>query len=200
MDGKTHVAVGVASTAIVLYHTQFNVIDWGMALGVAVVGATLPDVDVVNGRKSWDRVKYLVLFCAAYVVQMLMSHTDMLQRVIGMALFFGLYLLGSQQPHRGFTHSIAAWAMFTTSVYLAFKGVSFALWIILGFSVSYASHLAIDVLNRKGCQYLWPLPKRWCLKICTADGIVSKIVMWISYITAGCIIAVSVATSLGATF
>lgn len=200
MNGKTHTAVGIASTAIILGQTEFSVIDWSIALGVAVVGSTLPDIDVISGKKSWERVRYLILICAIYVVQTLFSSPKdvMVRRAIGLVGFAILYMFGSTQPHRGFTHSVAATIAFTVCVYFAFLGSPFAKWIMLGFATSYASHLLIDSLNKKGSQYLWPLPNRFALYLCTADGVVSKIIMIVSYVIAAWMIVSSVAVGLGA--
>lgn len=182
MNGKAHTALGVG-TAIGLCET-FGLItssnDLDKIIVCAVVSAaaaTLPDIDVGAAAKVYKYSIYgLLATFVTTVLFVVLRHgklTDMPLSIIGLALVCGLSIFGKQQPHRGFTHSVLATVLFTIGIALGTLkiGGGYRNIIILSFLFSYVSHLLVDLLNKKGEQLLYPMPKRFCLKVCTASGI-----------------------------
>jgi inner membrane protein len=45
------------------------------------------------------------------------------------------------------------------------------------FAVGYASHLIIDLLNRKREKILWPMKKGYSFNLCSSKGYVNKLMM-----------------------
>jgi len=60
--------------------------------------------------------------------------------------------------HRGFTHSLIA-LMIVSALSIVLLPLSLALAMIIG----YGSHIALDILNHQGCQFLWPNPRKYRL-------------------------------------
>lgn len=84
---------------------------------------------------------------------------------------FGLALLwiwGRRQPHRGGTHSLLALVMFGGCVRLVCGMLTGP------FLIGMASHLALDLLNRRPLMLLYPLPAGVCLGLCNADGALDR--------------------------
>ena len=95
-------------------------------------------------------------------------------RFLGLALFLGLGLAGALTAHRSFMHSLLGWALFTGAVYLAAPPLTGA------FGVAYGSHLALDMFNKKGMPLLFPMKRRFSLKLFRADGIADKLLLGLS--------------------
>jgi inner membrane protein len=43
------------------------------------------------------------------------------------------------------------------------------------FAIGFATHLLLDLLNRKGEQLLYPLKNTYCLGVCSSSGVVNDI-------------------------
>ena len=70
---------------------------------------------------------------------------------------------------RGFTHSILALVLFSTAAHAVVGNSS--TW----FAIGYASHLVIDLFNKKGESLLFPIKAKVCFNLCAADGITNKL-------------------------
>ena len=46
------------------------------------------------------------------------------------------------------------------------------------FGIAFASHLALDFLNHKGEQLLYPYRKRFSLGICSASGLMNRLFLF----------------------
>lgn len=96
--------------------------------------------------------------------------------LLGLAILIGFSIFGGTQPHRGFTHSVLALLIASFSAYLIFKNLA------LAFCIGYASHLLIDMVNKKGEQLLYPMPNRWCFNLCKANGLAALCTRMASYL------------------
>jgi len=105
-------------------------------LGAASIGALLPDVD---SDESAIRQA---------------THTARSNGCLGRLLSPGISAITG--GHRNFTHSLAAWAIFTV---LALMGaIQFrVLSIAVALSIGYLAHLLADALTMHGVPLLWPL-------------------------------------------
>ena len=79
-------------------------------------------------------------------------------------MFAALAIIGVATPHRTFTHSLLCLVLWTLSGQLVSPQLGAA------FSIGIASHLLLDLFNRKGQRLLFPLKKRFCLNVCASDG------------------------------
>jgi inner membrane protein len=139
MLAPTHSVFGIFLTLIIL--AVFGV-QWGLHWSIilfAILGAIMPDID---HPKS----------------------------IIG-KLFYPISVpLERRYGHRTITHSLAGWAIFSFIFALIMIIPSFVIrnsefvilaprW-IAAFSISYFSHLVLDMFNKRGSQMFWPDPGR----------------------------------------
>ena len=154
MLAPTHSVFGIFLTLIILavFGVQWS-LHWTILL-VAILGAIMPDID---HPKS----------------------------VIGKMLYFISAPIERRYGHRTITHSLIGWAVATVIfgllvsfgilILLALRSFSegggfvwdlgFGIWDlwprwISAFSISYFSHLLLDMINPRGSQMFWPDPGR----------------------------------------
>lgn len=179
MHSSTHAAVG-AATALAVACAVVGDMDVTMKMSVLTAGATggvLPDIDLKQSKAArWTRriiAGCITSFTVASVVQF--RESGQLTPLVGARVFAGLVLFialaiaGMKSPHREKTHSCGFWGFFMLAVWLITSQQ-----IAIAFGFGYLSHLIIDLPNKKGECLLWPLPNRYCLGLCKADGIVNK--------------------------
>lgn len=194
MMSKTHITVGVGTVLAVLQpHTAQGCC---MAIIGGAVGGIIPDIDILDNDSTGDArfgqglALGLTLLCLAIdaicgfgICNQIFSRSDV-QLGIGLILFVILYRFGCAQPHRGFTHSLLALVLY--SIPVIFIDASLTPYFMLGF----ASHLAIDLLNKREIQILFPIRKGICFKLCYANKTGNKILMY-----AGLVVSVVFLTS-----
>ena len=173
MLGKTHIAFGLAlSLAVTQPATRAELTA---ALAGGAVGGWLCDLDLRRADQDNDRAFLLAagLTAAALAADLFAGGgfcADVAARA-GLAVFAGaaLLLFGAgcallSGSHRSFTHSLAAAAFFTWAAGLLSGALA------LPFGAAYASHLLLDLTNRKGLRLFFPLRKRVCLGLWPARG------------------------------
>lgn len=141
MLAPTHSVFGVFLTLIIL--AVFGV-QWGLHWTIilfAILGAIIPDID--HPKSVIGRIFYPI--------------SAPIERRYG---------------HRTITHSLIGWAISTVLFAVIIGLISFIPLItevgwgdlpirwIAAFSISYFSHLILDMLNRRGSQMFWPDPGR----------------------------------------
>ena len=146
MLAPTHSVFGIFLTLIIL--AVFGV-EWGLHWTIilfAILGSIIPDIDHPRS-------------------------------VIG-KLFLPISIpLERRYGHRTFTHSLIGWVissvLFAVLVLFVFWILGFVLkfdvggwdlpprW-IAAFSISYFSHLVLDMFNKRGSQMFWPDPRQGC--------------------------------------
>lgn len=180
MHSSTHAAVG-AATALAVACAVVGDMDVTMKMSVLTAGATggvLPDIDLKQSKAArWTRriiAGCVTSFTVASVVQFRESGqlTPLVgARVfVGLVLFIALAIAGMKSPHREKTHSCVFLGLFVVAV----SWLTTSQQIASAFCFGYLSHLIIDFPNKKGECLSWPLPNRYCLGLCKADGIVNK--------------------------
>ena len=184
MTGETHLVVGVASVMAITQPK--NIREAVTAIGIGAIGAIISDIDVGSSesRKGADKIIgmlgaviiiiYLIdHFLHAGVWERIVSNRGVTEILIGVLLFVGTCVFGMEQPHRTFMHSLLA--LFILEIALTIMMPSANLYFAIGF----ISHLAIDLLNRKKVRLLYPLKEGWCFKLCHANGIVDRVLLYI---------------------
>lgn len=144
MLAPTHSAFGIFLTLVIL---AFFGVQWGLhwtIILVAVIGSIIPDID--HPRSIIGKIFYPI--------------SSFLEDKFG---------------HRTITHSFIGWAIATVIfAVLILSGVGilsfiihfdFDIWNLVirwiaAFSISYFSHLILDMFNRRGAQMFWPDPGR----------------------------------------
>ncbi len=184
MLGKTHLAVGVASAlAVVKPETIPLVIT---TVGAGALGGIIPDIDVdttdahegatfvtVASVLAIGAVAALDKLYGTGIVNRLMSDQNRWRTILAGLGFIGVCAVGKGTRHRSFMHSFLALAILSALIGILLPQA------MMGFAVGYASHLVIDILNRKGEQLLFPIQKRFCLDVCDSNGVINKLLFYV---------------------
>ena len=183
MLGKTHMAVGVAASLLLLQpHTLPELI---LGAGTAAVGSVISDIDCGTSESS-RRADQIIFGLETIVIgivvveahwhlglyQRLMSNSSVSRIVLACAAFLAICAYGKKTPHRSFFHSFLAGGLLMSSV-----GVFLPI-LVPYFGIAFASHLVLDFLNHKGEQLLYPYRKRFSLGICSASGLVNRLFLF----------------------
>ncbi len=178
MMGKTHMVVGMA-TAIALT-TPDTLGGFISAIVGGAVGSCISDIDVNINKHGKDALYTRLIATGLVPIALLidlifdggivgyMIDCSTANKVIGVSLFVVMCVIGAMQGHRGFTHSLLALVLFSIAVAL------FCLPLLIPFSIGFATHLILDVLNKKPMKLFYPLEKGVCLKLCYANKRVDK--------------------------
>lgn len=190
--GKTHAAVGVVAGLAVVQPQ--NIKEIVITVAISFIGGLIADVDIKTSKagKAADKVNSIIIsmFLCFVVALSLDKYFELgLSNMIfdnfsknkvffvaigGLALLYFL-LKVIQSSHRGFTHSFLALALISSIGTMFFNTMG-----AVALSISYISHILIDLFNKKGCQLFYPLKKRYCFKLCKSNGIINDILFFIS--------------------
>ncbi|MCD8342358.1 MAG: metal-dependent hydrolase [Clostridiales bacterium] len=175
MTGKTHLVCGEALALCLLRPDSPRALV--LCLGAAAVGSVIPDVDVTTSTSHRELVHIVSTVGAALLLgwalntvfqlrieRFLLRYAGAQEMAAWAVLFLGLCVFGATQPHRSFMHSLAGLALLTFCVWRGAEPLAAA------FFVAMASHILLDLLNRKGVRLLYPSRWSWSLGLCAADG------------------------------
>lgn len=175
MTGKTHLLCGEVLTLWLLQPDSPRALV--LSLGVAAVGSVVPDVDVTSSASHRELVRIVSTAAAALaagwalnaalslrIERFLLRYASAGQMAVWGLLFLGLCVFGATQPHRSFMHSLAGLTLLTFCVWRGAEPLAAA------FCTAMASHILLDLLNRKGVRLLYPARWSWALGLCAADG------------------------------
>ena len=182
MMSRTHLTVGIATSLLVMHPQTPKEICLAVAGGA--LGGVVPDIDILDNDYKFDcligqilgygsvaAVLFLDRLFGYGIMDSIMSKS--LFRIIpGLVVFAALNIFGFFQEHRGFTHSILAFLLFAGSVFLIYDEF------LIPFSLGFASHIALDLLNKKGLQLFYPLDFGICFYLCYADEGTNNVFMY----------------------
>lgn len=180
MQGKTHMAVGTAA-ALAIMQPQ-TVPQIAVGAGAAIIGSLIADADIPDSKARNSVLQVgaalIIIIGGAYAIEkafhvgipeLILQNSNIYRLIFGVAMFFGLALYSMVQPHRQFTHSFLAMALYSGAVYVMIPSA------LLYFVIGYASHLLLDLLNYTGERLFFPLKKTYSLKLCKSDGMLNKV-------------------------
>lgn len=175
MTGRTHYFTAVATAITIMQPKRPMTILCGASL--AFLGGLTPDVDLVQSKLGQKISKMIIgLFSVIILLGFIKQqfHFDIfayfsLEEAFssisqGVLLFFLLCSVGLNTKHRSFTHSILGGILFNYCIYLAFP--KYYIYFLIGF----ASHLVLDLFNKKGMQLFFPLDEKVCIPLCKANN------------------------------
>lgn len=186
MMGKTHIFMGTAF-ALALSFPDSPMEILAAAAGGAV-GGMISDVDLdsLKNIKETMHTKSIAgsILGISLVIDFIfkcgiieyMKNTNPVIMLVGLVAFIALYFIGAAAKHRGFTHSILA--MFIYSA--AFGAMCFPM--ALPFMIGFASHLLLDMLNKKPIKLFFPAKKGICFRLCPASGKVNNTFMYVGIV------------------
>ena len=180
MMGKTHVSMGIAAAFLVLQPTTAG--EFAVAVIGGAGGGLLPDIEVrsslsfrdpMNAR--WIALALALLFLGVDEavdgpILTAVAQNSPLQLFAGALIFLVAGLFGRRSAHRTFTHSLLGLAVFCFGLGLVCAPL------VVSFAVGFASHVLLDLLNKKPVQLFYPLKAgRFCLKLVYANGVVNVV-------------------------
>ena len=184
MMSRTHITVGAA--AALAFSPITGIDSCVLALAAGAVGGVIPDVDIFDKAHKKDAflvglLSFGILFGGLiYYFRNNLLISDVMRNlaIFGTFCFDALFVMGFISEHRHFTHSLLAMLLFSVCVSLIYKPL------VIPFAIGYISHLALDMLNRKGMQLFFPYKKGFCLRFCYADKLANKVLMIVGFIVA----------------
>ncbi|MEE0060276.1 MAG: metal-dependent hydrolase [Acutalibacteraceae bacterium] len=181
MLGKTHMMVGMATAlALTAPDSAGGLIA---AIVGGAVGSSISDVDVSVSKRGKDALYTRLIATGLVPIALLidfifkggivryMIECPTAYKIIGVLLFVALCVIGKTHGHRGFTHSLLGFVLFCVSVSLFCKPV------LVPFAIGFATHLILDVFNKKPIKLFWPVKKGLCFNLCCADKMVDKLLL-----------------------
>lgn len=174
MNGKTHTAAGLAcsaTAAAIMMPDTLTLPVLVLGSTAAVVSSTLPDCDLYenNMKAAFKCLIQLVVFCI--LSQWLTEKSANWQYVL---FFIVVIFMGAMTAHRSATHSAVALLAFS---WLFNEMVGDNKSITFWFFIAYASHLVLDILNKKGEMLLWPFSsEKFCLKLSKSESLLGSLI------------------------
>lgn len=184
MTGRTHLLVGEATALWVLQPKEPKVI--ATIVAGAAIGSLIADTDIPSSTASKASRKVIIGFILMMLLLVFLDSLiggkimDQLQSfsrsqvVLRLLTFMVFLVFSTTRPHREFTHSFIAVIIASYCLSGIFYALENAVF------VGYLSHLIIDYPNKKGEALLWPYPKRFCLNLCSADGLAASVLCYAS--------------------
>lgn len=164
MEGKTHIAIGIATgvgVACAMGDTG-DVLQLSLTVVTAAIASILPDIDedgsLINNFIFPSLNRKYRSFALAFigVVMVLLYFIKALPEWV---LLTGIFAAGvAYVPHRSVSHSLVSCAYVTGTVFLA--APAYTIPVMAG----YLSHLLADTFTSAGVPYLWPYTKKFSLK------------------------------------
>ncbi|MDO5558682.1 MAG: metal-dependent hydrolase [Oscillospiraceae bacterium] len=196
MTFKTHVAAGITSALLIAHPSKPK--DIILCVGAAAIGSVISDIDATTSesKKGLKKVTGVTLCAVAAIIAAdyfldarlwtrFMNNSNLVRCIFGFFALILVCIFGERQPHRSFMHSIAGLAAVTGSVYFMWPQAS------LYTATAMASHILIDMLNKKRIQLFYPLKRpRAALGICYSDGLVNSLLFMICSIASIAVIAI----------
>nr|WP_314639211.1 metal-dependent hydrolase [uncultured Olsenella sp.] len=171
-------------------------------LSLAAAGAAgglLPDTDVSTSeasqelRRAWAALVALIaLSLALYTAGVTPAGQDPFvalrwlasqlgpNHLAGAMTIVAVCAVGRASGHRGFSHSLVALVATYAALRLALPALAVSL------ALGYASHLALDLLNKTPLRLLWPLRRGVCLGLLRSAGMADGLVLGLALLALLC--------------
>jgi inner membrane protein len=177
---KTHIAVGIAASLAITAPASAPAIACAVTGGA--LGGVLPDVDTLRHDVRHDARNGQVITVAILVASIIADiiwgwgiwsdiYAASPQAIAGLVIFVIAWVASFFSAHRSFSHSILGLGVFALSVWLA------APMLLGSFAIGFASHLLLDVLNKKPVQLLFPVGRGVCLVWCYANRTANTVLL-----------------------
>jgi inner membrane protein len=190
MNGKTHAAVGLCAASFLLV-PKVSIETSLIGLGATVIGSYATDADkreTKAGQVASDVIYGVSILVTIYLILTYKFHYNVegiinknmpsQLKIFGVALIISSVVLGRITGHRKSMHSIFA-GLVPVSIGVWLIAGSFVIW----FSLGYALHIILDLLNEKPEALLYPLHTGdICFYLCRSDGLINWIIEVVAYI------------------
>ena len=196
MMSRTHLTVGMATALSLL--SIANPSDLTVVLAGGALGGVLADVDTLDNDYKADAHIGEALAIGAVLMAALLDliffrsirvhiTEHRVAAITGGIGLLILWIIGYQTDHRTSTHSLLAMLLFSVFAALVFPRLGVACFL------GYASHLLLDILNKKGIQLFYPLHPRICLRLCYASGAANTFFMYAGLVATAILVILRIA-------
>nr|WP_300004872.1 metal-dependent hydrolase [Tissierella sp.] len=157
MTGKTHIAIGVAAGLTMAYGKPVN--DQLIIIAASTLGSLIPDLDHPKSKLNQKLLflkneLYRIMFFISIAALFLYMYLQYKNSIF--ALLSIIFLFIGTSTHRGFTHSIMGFLIFTyvlRTITLQY-GINY---LYESISLGYLLHLLADFLTPRGIKLFYPL-------------------------------------------
>lgn len=183
MEKRTHIACANMLSLSIIRPQSINALL--LTTSVATLAGILPDIDLKDSTsdKIFDRLMSVLItiiimtlllkaMTGLNIISELKKYNNILNYLITFSIFTLTAYLGSKTKHRSFTHSILA-----ATIYGIILSYSVSNSILKTFIISYTSHILLDILNMKGVSLLYPIKKKYSIKLCESSGTFNNILL-----------------------
>ena len=184
MMSRTHVAIGIASSLAILQPT--NVEEFVLSVVGGAAGGIVCDVDALKDDYQNDaligQIIGFVSLILLLVYYWLTNHNVIVQIIhnkislIGLAVFVVMYIIGYFSKHRTITHSFLGMIAFCGSIYCICPKLIFS------YVIGFATHLVLDLMNKREIYLLYPFGKGICFKLCYAGKTANTVLMYLGIV------------------
>ena len=167
MLGRTHIAIALAATAVIINDPSKMPLD----LTIAAVSAILPDIDTQGSMLRHKLSKYagiLSLPILLVIGYLLFIHNYF--SLFSLILYTTYLIFAFVGHHRGFTHSLLGFTLFALILFMSDKAI------ILPAIIGYASHLIADLLTPSGIPIFYPYEKNFKIPIVKTGSLTDLLV------------------------
>ena len=182
MQGKTHLVIGVALSLAVMRPSTMPALVGGA--GIAALGSVISDIDAGQSGAGHDATKVVASIVIAGVLVLLADlyfHLGLYARflrrgretgfMLPLLLFILFAAVGMLTRHRSFMHSLPAMILFTACIWFMQRAMA------PYFAIAYASHLLLDLTNRRGMRLFFPSRKLVSMKLLASNGWMDRILL-----------------------
>ena len=182
MQGKTHLVIGVALSLAVMRPSTMPALVGGA--GIAALGSVISDIDAGQSGAGHDATKVVASIVIAGVLVLLADlyfHLGLYARflrrgretgfMLPLLLFILFAAIGMLTRHRSFMHSLPAMILFTACIWFMQRAMT------PYFAIAYASHLLLDLTNRRGMRLFFPSRKLVSMKLFASNGWMDRILL-----------------------
>lgn len=186
MESNTHMAVGVASSLIIL-QPKTDTKELVLGITLAIVGSLISDIDMHNSKanKAINKIIWVIgitgiisltvdYFLKLGIYENILNDVAIMRILVSILLFSIILMFAKLTPHRTFSHSLIGITSFYIPVSIIFDQMSNY------FLIAIISHVVIDLFNKKKIKLFYPLKKGVCFKLCYSNGVVNKVLLFIS--------------------
>lgn len=180
MMGKTHMIAGIGAAMLAAPPDTMG--GCLQALLGGALGGLICDLDVQSSTYCQDArvVRNTALLLGAGILFLdwkwntgiwnhIGSHLGSGQ-LLGLGIFLGVTIVGKLSAHRSFTHSFLALGLLTAAFYFLYTPL------IPYVAAGFLSHMALDLLNKKPVEILYPWKRGFCLRLFSADGLANSLI------------------------
>ena len=178
MLAKAHIAVGMAAAFSIM--RPETVAEALPVITGGALGCLICDLDCENRSEKSESSRWrliMALTAAAALIEdhlldagmwKSLGHGSSYLWFAGMAAFVIICIFADGSGHRGFSHSLLAMALETLCIWLIFPSAA------VPFAIAFASHVLLDMMNKRSVRLFYPAKKGICLGWFYADRLANK--------------------------